>query len=74
MLLIVTANYLISTAKVQPTTGVTSLFFLFPFLMKNGYYAELRDWPVGYLGRGEGEGGWVFVQKKYFGSWYARKK
>ena len=40
---IVTANYLISAMKEQPTTGVTSLFFLSPFLMKNGYYAELRD-------------------------------
>ena len=29
--------------KEQPTTGVTSLFFLSPFLMKNGYYAELNE-------------------------------
>ena len=40
--------------KAQPTTGVTSLFFLSPFLMKNEYYAELRDWPSGYLGDREG--------------------
>ena len=40
---ILTANYLISDMKEQPITGVTSLFFLSSVLMKNGYYAELRD-------------------------------
>ena len=29
--------------KEQPTTGVTSFFFHSPFLMKNGYYAELNE-------------------------------
>ena len=37
--------------KEQSTTGVTSLFFL-SFLLKNGYYAELRDRPFGYRGGG----------------------
>ena len=33
----------LSAMKEQLTTGVTSLFFLSPFLMKNGYYAELNE-------------------------------
>ena len=69
---IVTANYLISAMKEQPTTGVTSLFFLSPFLMKNGHYAELRDWPFGYLGGGGVQAGFLF--KKIFWFLICKKK
>ena len=34
---------IISAMTEQPTTGVTSLFFLSPYLIKNGYYGELNE-------------------------------
>ena len=59
--------------KEQSTTGVTSLFFL-SFLLKNGYYAELRDRPFGYLGGGGGAGGSWFLSKKIFWFLICKKK